>query len=374
MGHPECLASTIDPTAYASNYFDRISADEYNNTYDVERTRILADITALKTVALGYLHPEKGVMSCDPTLFGRNYFERASAEEREMSEEANERAKVLAEAEMLKEVAMGYLLPEVGVKGVDATAFGRGYFSRHGAEEEEEDSAERAQVLAEAMELKKLAVDRMGPEKVVVVSDGTVSGRSYFDRMSAEDEEDVEYAEERAKVLAEAAALKKLAVDYAHPERSVVTSDATICARNYFKRASVTSDEEVWGRTSVLADAAAMKQFAADYMHPERSVTTTDATACARNYYDRNSSGNHPISTVSTRPVTRPQRAMSTTSETFEFDDDVFGEMKEAFRDLEVSIPEKNVSKQTGSESEEEGNLSRSPSCVMLFGMEGESC
>merc|ERR1712157_4358 len=162
----------------------------------------------------------------------------------------------------------------------------------------------------------------MGPEKVVV-SDGTVSGRSYFYRMSAEDEEDVEYAEERAKVLAEAAALKKLAVDYAHPERS---------------------------------------------------VTTTDATACARNYYDRNSSGNHPLSTVSTRPVTRPQRAMSTTSETFEFDDDVFGEMKEAFRDLEVSIPEKNVSKQTGSESEEEGNLSRSPSCVMLFGMEGESC
>merc|ERR1712157_393210 len=249
--HPERKVTTTGATAYARNYFNRPSAPEEEYDEDAqERTRIFADAASLKQLAVDYMHPECLASTIDPTAYASNYFDRASAEEREMSEESNERAKVLAEAEMLKEVAMGYLLPEVGVKGVNATAFGRGYFSRHGAEEEEEDSAERAQVLAEAMELKKLAVDRMGPEKVVVVSDGTVSGRSYFDRMSAEDEEDVEYAEERAKVLAEAAALKKLAVDYAHPERSVVTSDATICARNYFKRASVTSDEEVWGRTS----------------------------------------------------------------------------------------------------------------------------
>ena len=54
----------------------------------------------------------------------------------------------------------------------------------------------------------------------------------------------MEEAEYRRQVLADAAALKKLAVDYAHPELGVVTSDSTATARCYFDRASAPQREE----------------------------------------------------------------------------------------------------------------------------------
>ena len=60
------------------------------------------------------------------------------------------------------------------------------------------------------------------------------------------------------------------------------TTDATACGRNYFDRASgplVDPEEEDCG--AVLADAAALKKLAVDYMHPEIGVKTTDGTATA---------------------------------------------------------------------------------------------
>merc|ERR1712007_127213 len=63
----------------------------------------------------------------------------------------------------------------------------------------------------------------------------------------------IEEAEERAMALADAVALKKLAVDYMHPELGVVTSDPTANARCYFDRASTPREAE---STSYVKEAA----------------------------------------------------------------------------------------------------------------------
>ena len=130
--------------------------------------------------------------------------ERASAPEVEDDEFADERAEVLAEAAALKKLAVDYMHPEVGVSNVDGAAFGRNYFNRASAPEVEDvDLAnERAAVLAEAAALKKLAVDYMHPEVGVSNVDGAAIGRNYFNRASAPEVEDVELANERAAVNA----------------------------------------------------------------------------------------------------------------------------------------------------------------------------
>merc|ERR1712007_312317 len=97
--------------------------------------------------------------------------------------------------------------------------------------------------LADAVALKKLAVDYMHPELGVVTSDPTATARCYFDRASAPEQESIEEAEERAMALTDAVALKKLAVDYMHPELGVVTSDPAATARCYFDRASAPEQE-----------------------------------------------------------------------------------------------------------------------------------
>ena len=86
--------------------------------------------------------------------------------------------------------------------------------------------------------MKKLATDYAHPEIGVTSVDGAAFGRNYFSRPSAIDQESIEEAEERAQVLADAAALKKLATDYAHPEIGVTTVDGAAFGRNYFSRPS----------------------------------------------------------------------------------------------------------------------------------------
>merc|ERR1719203_2195116 len=176
------------------------------------------------------MHPEVGVTATDATSFGRNYFNRASAPEVEDKEEAAERALVLAEAAALKKSVVDYMHPEVGVTSAAGECFGRNYFNRASAAETEDDefADERAEILEEMAALKKSAVDYMHPEVGVTATDATLFGRNYFNRASAPEMEDKEEAAERALVLAEAAALKKSAVDYMHPEVGV-TSAAGEC-------------------------------------------------------------------------------------------------------------------------------------------------
>merc|ERR1712127_776714 len=206
-----------------------------------QRARVLAEAAALKKCAVDYMHPEVGVTSAGGVCFGRNYFNRSSAMETEEAEFADERAEILVEVAALKKLAADYMHPEAGVKATDATLFGRNYFSRASAPEmeDEEDAEERACVLAEAAALKKSAVDYMHPEVGITALDAAQFGRNYFSRPSAPEVEDEEDAEERARVLGEAACLKKSAVDYMHPEVGVTTTDATAFGRNYFNRYSV---------------------------------------------------------------------------------------------------------------------------------------
>jgi len=285
--YPERPVVTTDPTACARNYFNRGSVPEVSVEEAEEHARILEDAKALKKLAVDYAHPELPVETTDETACSRCYFDRASAPEQESVEEAEERARILEDVKALKQQAVEYLHPEMGVVTTEANARGRNYFDRASAPEEAE---ERDLILQDMRALKKFAVDYAHPELPVVTTEVTACGRNYFDRDSAPEQESMEEAEERARAMEELQLLKKLAVDYAHPELSVFTTDDTACGRLYFNRASAAEeedDEEAEERDLIMQDLKALKKLAIDYLHPELAVVTTDETACSRNYFGR---------------------------------------------------------------------------------------
>merc|ERR1711862_666218 len=114
-----------------------------------------------------------------------------------------------------------------------------------GEQESMEEAEERAKVLGEVALLKQYAVFHLHPEKPVVSSDAMSSGRNYFTRASAPEQDSMEEAEERAKVLEEAALLKQYAEFHLHPEKPVASSDAMSSGRNYFTRASAPEQESM---------------------------------------------------------------------------------------------------------------------------------
>ncbi|KAL3779902.1 hypothetical protein HJC23_010787 [Cyclotella cryptica] len=291
--HPEKPVSTTDGCSFGRNYFNRASAPErIENEEADEETELMEDMKMLKKAAIDYLHPEVGVHVEDGTVFGRNYFTRCSAPDMEDVEEANERAQVLADALALKQSAFSYLHPEVGVKSVNGACFGRNYFTRYSAPELEdvEEANERAQVLADALALKQSALSYLHPEVGVESANGACFGRNYFTRYSAPDLEDVEEANERAQVLADALALKQSAFSYLHPEVGVKSVNGACFGRNYFTRYSAPDLEDVEEaneRAQVLADALALKQSAFSYLHPEVGVKSADGACFGRNYFTR---------------------------------------------------------------------------------------
>ncbi|KAL3775538.1 LOW QUALITY PROTEIN: hypothetical protein ACHAW5_001557 [Stephanodiscus triporus] len=290
--HPEVGVATAAPENFGRNYFGRYSAPETEDKELAdERARVFAEAAALKKSAVDYLHPEVGVTSADGACFGRNYFNRYSAPEtgRTTSSRTNAR-RFWKEAAALKKLAVDYMHPEIGVKSADATLFGRNYFGRYSAPEMEDKELadERARVFADAAALKKLAVDYLHPESRPPTAPASAATAS--NRYSAPETEDDEFADERAEILEEAAALKKLAVDYMHPEIGVKSADATLFGRNYFGRYSApeTEDKELADeRARVFAEAAALKKSAVDYLHPEVGVTSADGACFGRNYFNR---------------------------------------------------------------------------------------
>jgi predicted ATPase len=256
---PEVASSTTEESDLESvisvDESDEEDSDDEEGEEFNERLAILADCRKLKFFAEAYLHPEAPVVNQDPFACARCYFDRPSAVETEDDiEEKCELKHVLADAAALKKLAGDYMHPERPVVCEDVTASARCFFGRPSAIEVEEED-ERALVLAEAAALKKLAGDYMHPERPVGCEDATASARCFFDRPSevvAEDEF------ERATVLAEAAALKKLAVDYLHPEKPVVCDDATAYARCFFGRPSAVATDEDEERAQVLAEAATL--------------------------------------------------------------------------------------------------------------------
>eukprot|EP00588_Corethron_pennatum_P007628 CAMPEP_0194298106 /NCGR_PEP_ID=MMETSP0169-20130528/59978_1 /TAXON_ID=218684 /ORGANISM="Corethron pennatum, Strain L29A3" /LENGTH=728 /DNA_ID=CAMNT_0039048053 /DNA_START=39 /DNA_END=2225 /DNA_ORIENTATION=+ len=270
--HPEVTIQSVDPSCFGRNYFNRRADPDVRDS--VEQELILAENSALKKFATDYHCPEAGIESVEPTCFGKNFFNRSSPNE----DDTEERTKVLDEATALKKIASAFHYPENTVVSSDPNSFGRNFFSRPSAPEET-DSDDMRNVLADAAAFKKIAADYHHPEIGVVSTDPACFGRNYFNHMDGDESTD---DNERKVLLAEASALKKLAVDYHHPEVVVESVDPTCFGRNYFKSAQVVDAD----REQVLADVAALKELVTDYYHPEVGVESVDSTCFGRNYFN----------------------------------------------------------------------------------------
>lgn len=287
--HPEKPVES-DGFAPGRDYYSRPSAIEYVDDFevDIERERIMKDVAALKTAAEWYLKPELPV-NVDATCFGRNYFSRPSApEQMDDDEDAREELElIIHDVRGLKTTAEWYLKPELPVVTSDPSSYGRNFFSRASAQEYEEDSDERTQVLAEVAHLKQVAEWYMYPEKPVVANDPAACARNYFNRASAPETEDEDYVRERDQIFADLSELKKIAGWYMHPEKPVVCEDPCAFGRNYFERPSAPVNEDEDERQQVLAEAAGLKKVAVWYLHPEKPVVCDDPCASARCYFTR---------------------------------------------------------------------------------------
>lgn len=290
--HPE-KPIQLDSCACTRCYFDRPSAPERLSQDEAnEIATLLEDAKTLKQLAIDYSHPELPVVtnvSDDGTVFARCYFDRPSGIPMTSPEEEEERIKILEDMKRLKQAAVDYQHPEIPVVTTNPFICGRNYFNRYSAPEQEvlDDEKERIQILKEVMALKEKAVQYRHPEAPVITSDPYACGRNNFCRFSAPMIE-----EERIKILQEAQCLKEKAVQYRHPETPVTTSDPYACGRNYFTRFSApTSQEgdlvEKEEREMILKDITQLKKLAIDYHHPEIPVVTTDPTVFGRNYFSR---------------------------------------------------------------------------------------
>merc|ERR1711957_557034 len=134
---------SVDSTCFGRNYFNSLDVDESND--DNERKAVLAEVSALKKLAVDYHHPEVGVEFVDPACFGRNYFKSAQVDA--------DREQVLADAAAFQKLATDYYHPEVGVESVDSTCFGRNYLNNLDVDESI-DHNERKTIFAEAAALK----------------------------------------------------------------------------------------------------------------------------------------------------------------------------------------------------------------------------
>jgi hypothetical protein len=207
-----------------------------------------------------------------------------------------------------------------------------------------------------------------------VASDPAACGRSFFSRYSAPEYDSLEDTEARAQVMEDMKEFKHLAADFLHPECPVRSHIAV--ARNYFSRFSARAEEspeESEERFHILADAAALKKAARHFYHPEFPVSTSDPCATGRNYFDRPNSSAH-------------DRMIHTFASHFDEDEadhhsdhhsehlDHFGldEDLELFYMRETLAPRINKNRdEIALDKDEVGsNLSRSPSSVMLVGLD----
>jgi hypothetical protein len=384
--HPE-LPLIIYATSTGRNYFNRGTSPEYDSLGDFEaRTQVMEDLTAFKTLARDYLHPELPLVVY-ATSTGRNYFTRPDAEDCESFECMEERGRILAESNALKVSAVHFLHPERSVATTDGAACGRNYFSRFSAPNFETPSERESRdvILADMKALSQAALDYLHPE---IQEKGAICcARNYYSRPSATMYNDLDQVAEREHCLSDARSLKKLSVDFMHPELPIVVTDGAVCARNYFNRfsapLSVTMEEEE-DRSQILADTSALRKLAFDFMHPE--IPVASAVTCARNYFDRPSFKLHR-DMIHSFPAHAEDDEDDNSDHHHNEHIDHFGMMDEEmelYHDLRAELEafpmkDSNTNRSTTSkfgtsinkaDSEVESNLSRSPSSVFLFGME----
>jgi hypothetical protein len=219
------------PEAFISSTFSDEDYDSDEGEFEPddffsERNAILADCQKLALMARFYSHPESPVVTTDPCATSRCYFDRPSAPKVESVEAAEFRAQVLTDMTNLKKLVGDYVHPERPVTVSDPITMARCYFDRPcTADVSVEEVEARAEILADMAVLKKLAMAYMHPELPANVTDPSATARCYFDRPSAPTVESVEEAEVRSEILADMAALKKAAADYMHAEIPVIVTD-----------------------------------------------------------------------------------------------------------------------------------------------------
>jgi hypothetical protein len=224
----------------------------------------------------------------------------------------------------------------------DGFASARSYFSRPSApEQEEDDSEEREQIIAEAKELKEVASWYLQPEKPVEVNPASF-GRNYFTRPSAA--QATESEEEISQILVDGFELKKLAVDYLHPEKPVAKTSVN-CARNYFDRPSAPGPSH-FSLTEGYANQHS--ELHGDYVQHGFD-------------YDQHDLHHHDCDVS--------QQSLHSHGDHFDMDEDLHGfrESYTAFHDKVVGTHDPQHIPVIKEEDGKEGNLSRSPSSIMLF-------
>jgi len=306
----------------------------------------------------------------------------------------DERESILVEAAELKKMADWYHNPSQPVVS-NGFATARNFFTRLSAPEEEDDDMddERESILVEAAELKKMADWYHNPNQPVV-RDGFATGHNYFTRPAApEYDEDTE--EEHERILADAKELKEVAEWYHDPSKPIKTNIAV--TRNYFTRPSslVQDTEYDEQRTKILADALELKHLAIDYLHPEKPVASSSIN-CVRNFFDRPSAkgnhadyihteghANHPVDHMEEHYVIHDDDylydhhhhddishgSFQSHGDHFDMDEDVFHGFREsinAFRDSVTSVHDQHIPIIKEEADGKEGNLSRSPSSIMM--------
>merc|ERR1711862_675358 len=366
--HPE-EPIEVNSTAFGRNYFTATSDMDED---EEERVQILAETAMFKKFASDYLHPETKVENTDATLFGRNYFNKPDAPEVSSLDEAEERAQIIADAALLKQGAFNYNHPEASIT-LDSTSFA------------DEDEEERAQILAEVAMFKKLSIDYLHPEAKVENTDVTLFGRNYFSRPDAAEVISNDEAEERDQILVEAALLKSTAIGYSQPDKAIEYVDPTLFGRNYFtcvSSADYIPSEDYEERAQILSEADALKKAATDYAHPEFGVANADPTAFARNFFHAAAiSDDSKISAYAEgdmeSPVSDEESVDHHDHDMFEFGDyHQLTDMREQLSYL--NQPKKTLPHAASfadfahstieiKGDDEEGHLSRSPSCVSFF-------
>jgi len=271
-------------------------------------------------------------------------------DEDEWDQSLYHRNAALADARRMKEVVSWYLHPERKVQsGLQA----RDFFSRPSAPVQEslEDANARAEALADAAHAKEVASWYLHPEKPVPSG---LQARDFFSRPSAVPQESRDYADARADALADAKRQAEVARWYLHPEAPVLSG---LQARDFFSRASAPVQESrdyADARAEALADAKHAKEVASWYLHPSSPVVVDPASSARAYAFKSSSSG-------ATTKRTRGESAV----DIFEME----GEHLSASMVNVANVSLKPVAYEDAEQhgAEKEGNLSRSPSSVMLF-------
>lgn len=253
-----------------------------------ERRQILEDCKTLKQYAAFHLHPERPVLTKDPTAFGRCYFDRPSAPQQESVDNVQEHVRVMEECVAMRTFADFFLYPQHLVKTTDPNFSD----SRPSPipQMSNEDAEQKTHALEDALIFQQYAKYHLHPERRVVTTDPAAYGRNYFTRPSAIPQETPQQMEERNAVMEDVEIFKATARYHMHPELPVITTDPMARGRNYFERPSAPEQEtaeEMEERNRIMKELAALRMHARFHLHPELPVETTDVTACARCYFDR---------------------------------------------------------------------------------------